>query len=150
EEERVSHERQKAHEAAEIQFAVDALADGLQRLSDGDVAHRIATPFAGALDALRTDFNGSLEKLQSALRAVGDNARSIDAGAEEIRSASDDLARRTEQQAASVEETAAALEQVTATVKSSSERAELAGDLVGATKRGAEESGTVVRGAISA
>src|SRR5690606_23022706 len=123
---------------------------GLHRLADGNVAHRIATPFAGNLDALRTNFNASLEKLQTALREVGDNARRIDSGAEEIRTAADVLAKRTEQQAASVEETAAALEQVTATVKSSSERAELAGRLVGNTKEDAGQSGAVVRGAVAA
>jgi len=150
EEERAARERQKAEEAAQIQFAVDALAAGLQHLADGNVAWRIETPFAAGLDKLRADFNASLDKLQSALRAVGENARTIDSGAGEIRSASDDMARRTEQQAASVEETAAALEEITATVKSSSERAEQAGALVARTKQGAERSGTVVNDAIAA
>lgn len=149
-EERSARERQKAQDAADIQFAIDALADGLQRLAEGNVVHRISTPFADQLDTLRADFNTSMDKLQSALRAVGENARSIDSGADEIRTAADDLSRRTEQQAASVEETAAALEQVTATVKGASERAEKAGQLVGQTKVSAEESGRVVHHAISA
>ncbi len=149
-EERAARERQRAREAADLQFAIDSLAQGLQNLADGNVAFRISDPFVGSLDSLRVDFNASLDKLQAALHAVGDNARSIDAGAEEIRTASDDLARRTEQQAASVEETAAALEQVTATVKGSSERAELAGELVAKTKLGAEESGPIVKSAVSA
>jgi len=150
EEERAARERQKAEEAAQIKFAVDALAEGLQQLAEGNVAYRIATPFAQGLDTLRADFNASLDKLQSTLRAVGDNARTIDSGANEIRSASDDMARRTEQQAASVEETAAALEEITATVKSSSERAEQAGSLVARTKQGAERSGVIVHDAITA
>ena len=150
EEERVARERQKAQEAAQIQFAVDALAEGLRHLSDGNVAWRIETPFGHGLDKLRTDFNASLDKLQSALRAVGENARTIDSGAGEIRSASDDMARRTEQQAASVEETAAALEEITATVKGSSERAEQAGTLVARTKQDAEKSGVIVHDAITA
>jgi methyl-accepting chemotaxis protein len=150
EEERTARERQKAQDAQEIQFAIDALADGLQRLANGNVTHRIETPFAGQLDTLRNDFNASMNTLQTALRAVGQNARSIDAGAEEIRVAADDLSRRTEQQAASVEQTAAALEEVTATVKGASDRAEQAGILVGQTRQGAEKSGQVVQGAISA
>ncbi|MFB9948389.1 methyl-accepting chemotaxis protein [Rhizobium puerariae] len=150
ERERLEREKQKARDAAETQFAVDALATGLQSLADGDVGHRIATPFVPALDDLRTNFNTSLEKLQEALRAVGDNARAIDAGANEIRAAADDLSRRTEQQAASVEETAAALEEITTTVKDATRRAEEAGLLVARTREGAEKSGTVVRNAVTA
>ena len=150
EQERAAQEERKAEEEAQVRFAVEALAGGLRRLADGDVAHRIDTPFAAGLDMLRTDFNASLDKLGAALRTVGENARTIESGAGEIRSASDDMARRTEQQAASVEETAAALEEITATVKSSSERAEQAGALVARTKEGAERSGAVVNDAVAA
>ncbi|MFN7010474.1 MAG: methyl-accepting chemotaxis protein [Allorhizobium sp.] len=150
EQERVAREEQKAREAAEVQFAVDQLAQGLSRLSDGDLAAKIDVAFAGQLDALRVNFNQSVAKLQDAMRAVGENARAIDAGANEILSAADDLSRRTEQQAASVEETAAALEQVTTAVKDSSVRAEEAGALVAHTREGAERSGQVVRRAVAA
>jgi len=119
EETRQATEEQKARDAAEITFAVDAIAEGLGNLSDGDLASRIETPLADHLDSLRTDFNSAVAKLQSTLRAVGDNARVIDSGATEIFDAANDLSRRTEQQAASVEETAAALEQIATTVKTS-------------------------------
>ncbi|WP_421591787.1 methyl-accepting chemotaxis protein [Shinella sp. M27] len=150
ESERREREAMKARDAAEIQHAVDALADGLGRLAEGDLAHRIEKPFAGHLDRLRDDFNHSVTKLQTAMTTVGQNARAIDAGATEIRSAADDLARRTEQQAASVEETAAALEEITTTVKDSTRRAEEVGSLVSRTRTGAEKSGDVVRRAVSA
>ncbi|MFN7109981.1 MAG: methyl-accepting chemotaxis protein, partial [Brevundimonas sp.] len=99
---------------------------------------------------LRVNFNDSMAKLQSVLRAVGDNARMIDAGAKEISSAVEDLSKRTEQQAASVEETAAALEEVTTAVKDSAVRASEAGTLVDHTRAGAERSGQIVRQAVSA
>ncbi|MBD9374146.1 methyl-accepting chemotaxis protein [Rhizobium sp. ARZ01] len=150
EKERIAREEQKAREAEEIRFAVDALASGLGRLSDGDVSSSIDTPFVQHLDKLRHDFNSTVATLQSTLKAVGDNARAIDSGANEIRSAADDLSKRTEQQAASVEETAAALEQITTTVKDASHRAEEAGQLVQRTKSGAEKSGEIVQSAIHA
>uniref|UniRef100_UPI00040CFDEA methyl-accepting chemotaxis protein McpU n=1 Tax=Ensifer aridi TaxID=1708715 RepID=UPI00040CFDEA len=150
ERERLEREAQKARDAAEVQHAVDALATGLGRLADGDLAHRIDSPFANRLDRLRADFNHSVAKLHDTLRAVGTNARAIDAGASEIRSAADDLARRTEQQAASVEETAAALEEITTTVKDSAHRAEEVGALVARTRAGAEKSGEVVQNAVEA
>lgn len=148
--ERAAREDQKMREAAEVSFAVEALGQGLSSVADGDLTVRLDTPFAGQLDQLRVNFNESLLKLQSVLRAVGDNARMIDAGAKEITSAVEDLSKRTEQQAASVEETAAALEEVATAVKDSSVRAGEAGDLVDHTRAGAERSGEVVRQAVAA
>jgi methyl-accepting chemotaxis protein len=150
ERERQSNDRSKAHEAAEIEFAMNALADGLSRLADGDVATRLEKPFASHLDRLRGDFNQALEKLQDALQGVGRNASAINAGAVEIRSATDDLAKRTERQAASVEQTAAAVEEVTTTVKDSARRAEDVGERVERARVGAERSGDVVRRAVAA
>ncbi len=148
--ERMRREEQKAREAAEVQFAVERLAGGLQKLSDGDLAVELGERFADHLDPLRVNFNHSVERLRDAMQAVGDNARAIDAGASEMLAAADDLSKRTEQQAASVEETAAALEQVTTAVKDSAVRAEEAGALVGRTRVGAERSGEVVRRAVDA
>ncbi|WP_439617780.1 methyl-accepting chemotaxis protein [Shinella sp.] len=150
EQERRQREEQKAQEAATIQHAVDALATGLERLSGGDMTHRIEQPFGLNLDGLRSNFNDSMLKLQTTLRRVEQSTRSINAGANEMRSGADDLARRTEQQAASVEETAAALEEITTAVKDSARRAEEAGSLVARTRAGAERSGIVVGDAIEA
>ncbi|MEK1871977.1 MAG: HAMP domain-containing methyl-accepting chemotaxis protein [Rhizobium altiplani] len=148
--ERSRNEASKAREASEIQHAVDALAEALGALSEGDLTRTIETPFADHLDRLRSDFNSSVAKLRAVLQEVGDNAHAIDAGAGEIRTAADGLARRTEQQAASIEETAAALEEITTTVKDTARRAEEAGTLVTRTRNGAEESGNIVRKAVSA
>lgn len=146
--------RQRAEEAAErerqTQLAVTALANGLQKLADGDMTHRIDAAFSGSLDQIRHDFNASVEKLQQALQSVGANAQMIHAGTEEIRTASDALATRTEQQAASVEETAAALEEITTSLKDATRRAEDAGQLVDRTRGGAERSGEIVKKAVVA
>ncbi|MFK3689918.1 methyl-accepting chemotaxis protein [Agrobacterium tumefaciens] len=150
EKDRIEREKQKAQEAADIQFAVNNLATALSRIAEGDVTYRIAQPFVPSLDGIRGDFNRAAEQLQSTLTQVAQNARGIDAGANEIRSAADDLARRTEQQAAAVEETAAALEEITTTVRDSTRRAQEAGQLVGRAKIGAEKSGEVVQKAVSA
>ncbi len=150
EDERRQRAEQTAEQERQTRLAVEALADGLQRLADGDMTHRIDSAFAGSLDEVRHDFNASVEKLQAALRSVGGNANAIQAGSAEIRSASDDLAKRTEQQAASVEETAAALEEITTSLKDATKRAEDAGQLVERTRLGAEKSGEVVRRAVTA
>ena len=148
--ERREREAQKAREASELERAVAALGDGLRRLAAGDLASHIDQPFVAHLDALREDFNNSVEKLNEALHTVGANARAIGAGANEIRSSADELSRRTEQQSASVEETAAALEEITTTVRDAAKRAEEASQLVARTRLGAEKSGEIVRKAVSA
>ncbi|ANK84205.1 MULTISPECIES: methyl-accepting chemotaxis protein [unclassified Rhizobium] len=148
--ERREREAQKAREAAELERAVAALGDGLRRLAAGDLASHIDEPFVAHLDALRQDFNHSVEKLNETMQAVGANARAIGTGANEIRSSADELSRRTEQQSASVEETAAALEEITTTVRDAAKRAEEASQLVTRTRLGAERSGDIVRKAVSA
>ncbi|WP_064709753.1 methyl-accepting chemotaxis protein [Rhizobium bangladeshense] len=148
--ERREREAQKAREAAELERAVAALGDGLRRLAAGDLASHIGEPFVAHLDALRQDFNHSVEKLNETMQAVGGNARAIGAGANEIRSSADELSRRTEQQSASVEETAAALEEITTTVRDAAKRAAEASQLVTRTRLGAEKSGEIVRKAVSA
>jgi methyl-accepting chemotaxis protein len=150
EKERIARQKQEAEDAANIKFAVDNLAAGLSRLSDGDISYRISQPFTQTLDSVRNDFNHSAEKLETALTQVAANAHGIEANSNEIRSAADDLAKRTEQQAAAVEETAAALEEITTTVKDSTKRAQEAGQIVARARLGAEQSGEVVRRAVDA
>ncbi|TWB07968.1 methyl-accepting chemotaxis sensory transducer with TarH sensor [Rhizobium sp. ERR 1071] len=150
ERERLEREAQKAKDAAEAQFAVDSLAQGLGELSNGNLTYRLEKPFVAHLDRLRMDFNASMTKVEETLVAVGQGGQAIAAGANQIRSAADDLSKRTEQQAASIEETAAALEEITTTVKDSTRRAEEASSLVGRARVGAEKSGEVMQEAISA
>ena len=129
---------------------VEELAAALQQLSVGDLTRILPAAFMPALEQLRIDYNNAVEKLQSAMRTVGENAQAIAAGSGQIRSAADDLSRRTEQQAASVEETAAALEEITITVASSATKAEESGRLVAETRQSAIASGEVVQNTIVA
>ena len=146
------HDREvaKAEEAAQMQQAVDELADGLRKLSDGDLTIRLDRPFMESLDRLRLDFNASVEKLNATLSDVSENILGINGDTGELRAAADDLSRRTEQQAASLEETSAALDEITATVKSSSQRADEATTKVAEAKQSTETSSKVVAEAIHA
>ncbi len=129
---------------------VDGVAKGLERLSGGQLAFRLNDPFAPEYEALRTDFNAAMDRLQGVMRVIVERAAAIGASAREISHASDDLSRRTEQQAASLEETAAALEQITATVARSAEGATEAGGVVRGARSEAVEGQAVVGRAIAA
>ncbi len=147
---RAEREAQAAEQEQIVSFAVSQLANGLLKLSEGDMTVRLSQPFGGSLERLRTDFNASVEKLEDALKSFMRNAHAIKTGSDAIRDAADDLSKRTEQQAASVEQTAAALEEITTSVKDSTHRAEEAGQLVARTRQDAQHSGEVVRNAVAA
>ncbi|MCY6381186.1 methyl-accepting chemotaxis protein [Hoeflea prorocentri] len=148
--ERADREVVKQLEDGKTREAVDALADGLERLAAGDVSKTIDEAFKPELESLRQNFNDTTAKLCSTLAAVRSSMASLRSNAGQVHGAADDLARRTEQQAAALEETSAALEQITVTVSTASDRAEEASRMVAATKDNAEQSGEVVSNAISA
>jgi methyl-accepting chemotaxis protein len=143
-------EKERAAAQAAQAAVVNALADGLSRLSQGDLTHRVGEPFSAEYEQLRADFNAAVEKLQQAMQVIASNVSQIGSSADEIAGASDDLSRRTEQQAASLEETAAALDQITATVRKSAEGAQNARTAVQTAKSGAAQGGEVVRQAVQA
>jgi methyl-accepting chemotaxis protein len=136
--------------AAERKLVNDCFGKAMMAVAAKDVSYRISEDLPEAYDDLKRNFNDAFSQLADTIQQINAAASQIHAGAEEIRSAADDLAKRTEQQAASVEETAAALEEITTTVKDSSHRAEEAGHLVGKAKEKAENSGIVVRQAVTA
>ncbi len=129
---------------------VEALADGLGALSQGDLTHELTEPFPDDYVKLQTDFNAAVIRLREAMAVVATNVSAIRSGSGEISQAADDLSRRTEQQAASLEETAAALDQITATVNKTASGARQASSVVQAARGDAETSGHVVRDAVSA
>ncbi|MBA3042308.1 MAG: methyl-accepting chemotaxis protein [Alphaproteobacteria bacterium] len=150
EQEREARAAAIAADNAAVKRAVDQLALGLNRLSEGDLSVTIAEAFPGDLERLRADFNQTTNRLQSVMGEIASNSSSIRANGLQMRSAADDLARRTEQQAASLEETSAALDEITATVRNATERAEEASHMVDNAKVYAERSGSVVSDAMAA
>jgi methyl-accepting chemotaxis protein len=147
---RLRHEAERDDAAEAQKGVVEALADGLSRLSDGDLTARLPTAFLPEYEQLRQDFNAATTKLQSIMGVIVTNTASIRSGTGEITHAADDLSRRTEQQAASLEETAAALDEITATVRRTAEGAERARGVVTTAKADAERAGQVVRDAVAA
>jgi methyl-accepting chemotaxis protein len=140
----------RARDEADRGRVIEALTEGLERLSSGDLSYRINETFAPEYEKLRAEFNSSIGALNATMEEISAGTKSVHLSATEIGSASDDLSRRTEQQAASLEETAAALDEITSTVKNSSQRADEASVMASNAKKGAEKSGTVVRNAINA
>ncbi|WP_420479700.1 methyl-accepting chemotaxis protein [Brevundimonas sp. FT23028] len=136
--------------AEEQALVVTALAEGLERLSAGDLTYRLTQTFPTHYVKLQSDFNAAIGQLKDAMSVVVSNVSAIRSGSGEISHAADDLSRRTEQQAASLEETAAALDEITATVNKTASGARQASDVVQGARGDAETSGVVVRDAVAA
>ncbi|MCO5733065.1 methyl-accepting chemotaxis protein [Rhizobium sp. SSA_523] len=148
--ERLRGEAEKQEIDRQIQFAVSALAGGLERLAAGDVSATIDTPFVGRLEQLRADFNRSLNRLQDTIGQIQTNVVAIQGNVRQMSQSTDDLSRRTETQAASLEQTAAAVNEVTANVRSAAERAREANRIVEETRHQTEGSIVIVGQAVTA
>jgi methyl-accepting chemotaxis protein len=101
----------------EQQGVVEAIGRALGALAEGNLRHRIDTPFPEGFAALKHDFNRTVADLEQLVRSVSVSAEQIQVGAMEIRSASDDLARRSEDQASAVEQAAATMKRVVENVE---------------------------------
>ncbi len=150
ENERRQNEAARAGATQAQNEVVEALAAGLEKLSNGDLTFRLQDQFAADYEKLRSDFNATLARLEETMRVIATNTEVIRSGTDEIATAADDLSRRTEQQAASLEETAAALDEITATVRKTAEGSTQARDIVTKARTDAERSRQVVNDAVTA
>ncbi|MCY1669258.1 methyl-accepting chemotaxis protein [Rhizobium sp. SL86] len=142
--------RAEAEAEERLTQATRTFASNLHRLASGDMLCEIDTPLSAQFETLRADFNTSVRQLRETLLSVGGSVATVTGGSKEISDASDNLAKRTEQQAASLEETAAALEEITANVVATSKRTSEARDVARDARTRADQSGAVVRNAVSA
>ena len=122
--------------------ALGEIARILNTLAEGDLSQTIDHDFKGVFAELRTDCNGTIQRLRTIILQIREAANSINTAAREIALGNDDLSRRTEEQASSLEETASSMEELAATVRqnaaSSSQASTLAEEASGSAVRGGE------------
>jgi methyl-accepting chemotaxis protein len=150
EQERAKAEAERERVAQEDAAVVSVLAKALEALAEGNLTYRITGDVPAKSEVIKHNFNASLAKLQDTMTHVSSSTSAIRASSAEISASSDDLSRRTEHQAANLEETAAALNQITTTVKSTSDSAGKARQVVFNAKEDAEQSGGIMRQAEAA
>ncbi len=143
-------EEERREKAKAQSLVVDSLAEGLRKLSEGDLTSIIDQAFASEYEQLRHDFNEAVSKLQETMGSIVSTVEGIRHGASEISTAADDLSKRTENQAATLEETAAALDQITSTVKQTAEGATEANSVADDTRKAAQQSGEIVKETVDA
>lgn len=123
EEIRAKDEFERNLRAKEQETVVSALADGLHRLSKGDLSLVIHTAFPESYEGLRQDYNTAVNSLSDIIRQIGICADTINNSSAEIATASQDLSTRTERAAKTLEQTSTALNAVTVGVSSSAQGA---------------------------
>ena len=129
--------------------AMGEIGQALERLANGDLTVQVRD-IGADYEKLRSDFNRAVGALHEVIDAIANTSNVVNDSASDISQATGNLSRRTEQQAAALEETAAALDEITATVRTASERANEARQMVTETKDSAGRSGDIVRNAVSA
>jgi len=130
--------------------AVEAIAAGLERLSECNIRVTIDEPFIPEFDRLRKDFNKAIAEFQKTLESVLGETGSLTENSSNLKADAEALGRRTEQQAAALEQASAALEQITSTVKEASVRARDTRDIVKEARTATGQSVEVVRSTVEA
>ncbi|CAN7353307.1 methyl-accepting chemotaxis protein [Pararhizobium sp. LjRoot235] len=148
-EERRSNEHRLQSGAQAQADAMATIGAALEKLASGDLTAEIGR-IAPEYSKLREDFNTAVTALRGVIQSIAQSTEVVHGSAGDISQAANNLSRRTEQQAAALEETAAALDEITSTVKSASERAAEAREMVNETKGSAAKSGDIVRNAVAA
>lgn len=129
---------------------VSALAEGMHRLSEGDLSVRIEEAFPEGYEALRRDFNSAAEALGEVMGSISDSVERVRSASEEISGAADDLSLRTEKSAVMLEESSAALTEMTQSVTQSAEQAGEADRMVTEARDRADTGQRVVERTIGA
>ncbi|MBM3528099.1 MAG: HAMP domain-containing protein [Alphaproteobacteria bacterium] len=140
----------QAKTAAEQAQIVKNLAEGLGKLSSGDLVYRLDGGFTDAYAQIKDDFNATIAQLQETISSILTSTREVANTAREISTSTTDLSQRTEEQAASLEQTSASMEEISATVKKNAENAQQADKFAVDTREIAGRGGQVVTQAIEA
>jgi methyl-accepting chemotaxis protein len=147
-------ESERERDRLEQERVMEELRDGLSRLAEGDMTHRIHSPpdnpFPETYEALRESYNRVIDRVGGLLARVTTLAEGVRTGSQAISQASRDLSTRTESQAATLEESAAALNELTTSVRSTAESAAGAEEASEQNRSGAEAGAAVVGEAVEA
>ncbi len=155
--ERLEHEEQRSRSmqeqldgARQQKQIVELLANGLQRLAQGDLTSRIEDPVSADYRALRNDFNQMVDRLSEMVGMIQTTSADVGLAAREINMGAADLSKRTEDQASSLEETAATTEELAASVKASAQASRQAAAIADEAKQAAQAGGTIAGQAVEA
>jgi methyl-accepting chemotaxis protein len=146
--------RHHAHNEALKTALFAELSQALAKVASGDMTPRVDLALAEQLDEgskqVCIDFNALMDGFGDVIATVVSSADTVRTSSAEISEVANTQSRRSEAQASTLEESAAALDGLTKSVKSAAQHASEADAAVSENRRQAEDSGDVVRRAVSA
>jgi methyl-accepting chemotaxis protein len=101
----------------------------LEKVANGDLTASLDVDTKDEVGRMAMALNSAVERLNSTMREVADNAANASSSSLQLATASEAIASGAQEQAASLEETSASLEQITAAVRLSAEHARKASEL---------------------
>lgn len=116
-EERIKKEEQDRYYIEAHNVFMASFSSALDRISAGELEHRISESYISEYESIRHAFNRTAEKLEAAMRVVAENSNQISAESHRISAAAQHLSKHTEEQASALEETSASMEEMAATVR---------------------------------
>ncbi|NNE63761.1 MAG: PAS domain-containing protein [Gammaproteobacteria bacterium] len=122
----------------------------MEAVSSGKLTSKVSGEYSGIYDAVKTNINSTIEKLDNVVSEIRESADFIRNSSREISVGNTSLSERAEEQAASLEETASSMEELTSNVRKNADNAQLASELAVSTVGLAEQGGTVVEQAVAA
>jgi methyl-accepting chemotaxis protein len=139
-----------ATDVTERRNAVDDLAHGLERLSDGDLTHRIAVSALPDMALLGEAFNRTTENWNALIGRVTTVIQAVQGIGKDIQGGSENLSDRTATQSSALGQTAAAVEQLTETVRNAAQEAQRADGIATQTQSMTEGSSQLVNDVMQA
>lgn len=148
--ERAARDAERAAADAQTALALDDVVQALDRLSAGDLLHRMTGSAGAEAERLAGGFNAAAETLQHTMMEVNRDLVGMRQEADAMREAAVEVSGFTAQQTTALDEAAASLDAIRTGVTLTGESALAAGRIVTAAEAEAEHSGTVVRKAVEA
>ena len=129
---------------------VKKVANALQKLANGDLTYRLDKEFPTDYETLRSNFNGAMEDLETAMKSISLSARDMTNVAIDISSESNELLEKTNTQMEGLTDTSKALDNLTHSITQNAQSADDITSAANVAKNAAEESGRVVLQAVAA
>lgn len=135
---------------ARHQQVVALVTEGLHALASADLTRHFDTELAPEYDAIRTDFNSAVRRLNMVLGALAQTAGELDASAGQMRTTAGELADRTERQVDTIQQASEAVSNLATAQAAARTALGSAKTLADAARVRADDSQEVVRSATAA
>ncbi|SFA87989.1 methyl-accepting chemotaxis protein [Poseidonocella pacifica] len=136
--------------AAELRKVMEELRFGLSQLADGRLDIRIESPFPETYEALRMDFNTTMEGLAQTIGDVTAHILSVETDVRSISETTTNLSDQTESQSSSLQSTSSSIDALTTAVQHAAAQAREANEKVRFARQSANDGERIVGDAVAA